>query len=86
MTAPQDKPSQTQVETASLSDCHGDMDKIQRYSTVSGDIGLQIFAERHVPAATIDPKAERRLVRKIDMFIIPFIVLHTSSPILIRLH
>jgi hypothetical protein len=71
--AAQDKPSQVQVEAVSRSDFHGKIKEIQKYSTVNGDIGLQIFADRHVPAATIDPKAERRLVRKIDMYIIPFI-------------
>ena len=73
MISAQDKPSQTQVEATSPSDSQGDMNEIQKYSTVNGDIGLQIFADRHVPAAAIDPKAERSLVRKIDMFIIPFI-------------
>jgi Major Facilitator Superfamily len=73
MAAAQEKHSQMQAEAVSPSDSHGDMDEIQKYSTVNGDIGLQIFANRHVPAAAIDPKAERRLVRKIDMFIIPFI-------------
>ncbi len=69
----QDKPSEAQVEVTLPSNSQGDMDEIQKYSTVNGDIGLQIFADRHVPAVAIDPKAEKRLVRKIDMFIIPFI-------------
>ena len=73
MAAAQDKPSQTQVEAASAFNSQGDMDEIQKYTTINGDIGLQIFADRHVPAAAIDPKAERRLIRKIDAFIIPFI-------------
>jgi hypothetical protein len=37
------------------------------------DIGLQIFADRYVPVVSIDPNPEKRLVRKIVIFIIPFI-------------
>jgi hypothetical protein len=73
MATVQDKPSQMQVEAASPSDSQDNMGEIQKYNTINGDIELRIFADRHVPAAAIDPKIERRLVRKIDMFIIPFI-------------
>jgi len=73
--AAQDKPSQSQVEVSSEISTHGGngMDEITKHSTVNDDVGLMIFADRHVPAAAIDPKTEARLVRKIDMFIIPFI-------------
>jgi hypothetical protein len=69
----QDKPSQVQVEAASDTSAKDGMDGISKHNTVNGDVGLKIFAGRHVPAAAIDPKAEARLVRKIDMHIIPFI-------------
>lgn len=38
-----------------------------------GDVALQLFSDVDDAAAAIDPRAERRLVRKIDMMIIPFI-------------
>jgi hypothetical protein len=38
-----------------------------------GDVGLHVFSNIHAVADDIDPHAEKRLVRKIDCFIIPLI-------------
>lgn len=38
-----------------------------------GDIGLAVFSKKDELVSAIDPIAARRLVRKIDMFVIPFI-------------
>ena len=81
MSITQDKPSQTQFETGNMNNVNGmdnsiddnDNPKYETDNPVDGDIGLQLFANHRVPPANLDPKAERRLVRKIDMFIIPFI-------------
>jgi hypothetical protein len=56
-----DKPSESQMENS------------QKFSTADGDVGLKIFDDFGALASPIDEKAERRLVRKLDMFIIPFI-------------
>jgi hypothetical protein len=72
MSTTQIKPSQTQLETMTIQN-DNEKDTDIDNSDVNGDIGLKLFADHKVPAAAIDPKVEQRLVRKIDMFIIPFI-------------
>lgn len=60
-----EKPITSQVETQ--------MEDNQKFSTANGDVGLKMFDDYGALASPIDEKAERRLVRKLDMFIIPFI-------------
>ncbi|GAM38105.1 hypothetical protein TCE0_033r08580 [Talaromyces pinophilus] len=38
-----------------------------------GDVGLAVFSGKEDLASAIDPVAERKLIRKIDMFVVPFI-------------
>lgn len=38
-----------------------------------GDVGLAVFSRKEDLASAIDSVAERKLIRKIDMFVIPFI-------------
>jgi hypothetical protein len=63
-----DKPTDSQVEAAS-----SQMEDAKKFPTANGDVGLKIFDDYGALASPIDEKAERRLVRKLDMFIIPFI-------------
>jgi hypothetical protein len=48
-------------------------DGMHKQTTTSGDIGLKLFNDYQALARDIDPQAERRLVRKIDCYVIPFI-------------
>lgn len=54
-----------------------DISRIETFQDDKGessrDIALRIFTNVHDVAADIDVEAERKLVRKIDMMIIPFI-------------
>jgi hypothetical protein len=63
-----DKPTHSQVEATS-----NQMEDPQKLDTAGGDIGLKMFDDYGALASPIDEKAEKRLVRKLDMFIIPFI-------------
>jgi len=63
-----DKPAQSQVEAAS-----SQMEDSRKHPISDGDIGLKMFDDFGALVSPIDQKAERRLVRKLDMFIIPFI-------------
>ena len=63
-----DKPTNSQVNAAS-----NQIGDAQKFPTANGDVGLKMFDDYGAPASPIDEKAERRLVRKLDMFIIPFI-------------
>lgn len=38
-----------------------------------GDVGLAVFSRKEDLASAIDPVAERKLIRKIDTFVVPFI-------------
>lgn len=38
-----------------------------------GDVGLAVFSRKEDLASAIDPVVERKLIRKIDMFVVPFI-------------
>jgi hypothetical protein len=67
-----DKPSTIQAKVVSTSS-KGGIAEAKNSPTADGDIGLKIFDDYQTLAAAIDPKAERRLVRKIDTYIIPFI-------------
>ncbi|RDW62394.1 MFS allantoate transporter [Coleophoma cylindrospora] len=67
-----DKPTGEHVE-GNIESSKEFMEEIAKHETVNGDIGMNMFEDFHDLAATIDPKAEARLVRKIDMYIIPFI-------------
>ncbi|KUJ11093.1 MFS allantoate transporter [Mollisia scopiformis] len=67
--AAQDKPTDAHVENTSRSD----LDDIQNLKNVDGDVALKMFDDYSALNSHIDPKAERRLVRKLDMYIIPFI-------------
>src|SRR3982074_1531055 len=68
----QEKPSHRNIEAA-CSSSHSVVDMAEKPAPAHHDVGLIVFQDGHVTGAGIDPKAERRLVRKIDMFIIPFI-------------
>jgi hypothetical protein len=68
----QEKPSHRNIEAACSSN-HSVVDMAEKPGPAHHDVGLVVFQDGHVTGAGIDPKAERRLVRKIDMFIIPFI-------------
>lgn len=43
------------------------------HEDLTGDVGLQMFNNINAVAEDIDPHAEKRLVRKIDWYIIPII-------------
>ncbi len=49
------------------------MEDAKKFSAADGDVGLKLFDDYDALAAPIDAKAEQRLIRKLDMFIIPFI-------------
>jgi hypothetical protein len=49
------------------------MEDAKEIPTTNRDTGLKMFDDCGALALPIDEKAERRLVRKLDMFIIPFI-------------
>jgi hypothetical protein len=38
-----------------------------------GDVGLAVFSRKEDLVSAIDPVAEKKLIRKIDMFVVPFI-------------
>ncbi|KAK6437707.1 hypothetical protein LTR95_006091 [Oleoguttula sp. CCFEE 5521] len=61
-----EKPNDTHVEMAELG-------KDVLAKNEGGDVAIKIFADIHDATEPIDPAAERRLVRKIDMMVIPFI-------------
>jgi len=63
-----DKPPDSHVKAAS-----SEIEDAQKFPTANGDVGLKMFDDYGALASPIDKKAERRLVRKLDMFIIPFI-------------
>jgi hypothetical protein len=63
-----DKPTDSQIEAAS-----SQMEDSKKHHIGDGDIGLKLFDDYGALASPIDKKAERRLVRKLDLFIIPFI-------------
>jgi hypothetical protein len=65
---PTEKPTDSQVKPAS-----SNMEDAKKFSVADGDVGLKLFDDYDALAAPIDAKAERRLIRKLDMFIIPFI-------------
>jgi len=65
---PTEKPTDSQVKPAS-----SHMEDAKKFPVVDGDVGLKLFDDYDALAAPIDAKAERRLIRKLDMFIIPFI-------------
>ena len=56
------KPENTHVEEA-----------LAGLDAEKGDVGLAVFSKKEELISAIDPIAERKLVRKIDMFVIPFI-------------
>lgn len=61
-----EKPNDTRV----------DMSEMQKGISVDHkerDIAMTVFSNIHDATEAIDPTAERRLVRKIDMMVIPFI-------------
>jgi hypothetical protein len=62
-----DKPTNSQVKAAS-----NQIGDTQKFPTANGDVGLKMFDDYGALASVIDEKAERRLVKKLDMFIIPF--------------
>jgi len=41
--------------------------------TNNDDVALKVFTDVHALADEIDPHAEKKLVRKIDFYVIPFI-------------
>jgi hypothetical protein len=49
------------------------LEKIVTGDTVNDDIAFRVFTNIHALADDIDPHAEKRLVRKIDFCVIPFI-------------
>jgi hypothetical protein len=61
-----DKPTNSQVKAAS-----NRMGDAQKFPTANGDVGSKMFDDYGALASVIDEKAERRFVRKLDMFIIP---------------
>lgn len=62
-----DKPTNSQVNAAS-----NQIGDAQKFPTANGDVDLKMFDDYGALASVIDEKAERRLVKKLDMFIIPF--------------
>jgi hypothetical protein len=63
-----DKPTNSRVKAAS-----SQMGDAQKFPNANGDVGLKMFDDDGALASVIDEKGERRLVRKLDTFIIPFI-------------
>jgi len=49
------------------------MEDAKKFPVADGDVGLKLFDDYDALVAPIDAKAEQRLIRKLDMFIIPFI-------------
>lgn len=49
------------------------LEKSVTVATADDDVALRIFTDVHALADEIDPHAEKRLVRKIDFYVIPFI-------------
>jgi hypothetical protein len=49
------------------------LEKTTTAGTANEDIAFRVFTNVHALADDIDPHAEKRLVRKIDFYVIPFI-------------
>lgn len=58
---------------AATSYAEGNIDAKGLHGSKHGDVALRIFDDENELAAAIDPAAERRVVRKIDMMVMPFI-------------
>jgi hypothetical protein len=50
-----------------------DNQTLEKFNTANDDIALKVFTNIHAIADEIDPHAEKRLLRKIDLYVIPFI-------------
>ena len=46
---------------------------LEKTDTADDDVAFKVFTNIHAIADEIDPHAEKRLVRKIDFYVIPFI-------------
>jgi hypothetical protein len=49
------------------------LEKTVTAATANDDVAFRVFTNIHALADEIDPHAEKRLVRKIDFYVIPFI-------------
>jgi hypothetical protein len=67
-----DKSTRMYVETTSRDGLVASQ-MLEKTDTPNEDVALRIFSNVHAIADDIDPHAEKRLVRKIDCFIMPFI-------------
>jgi hypothetical protein len=69
----QEKSSVVQMENGSSEGGDRALHRLEKPTTVNGDIGLNVFEDVATLGEDIDPQLEKMLVRKIDMFITPFI-------------
>ena len=69
------KHADTHIESSTpqgLNESH-QLENITTEGTTNDDVALKVFANLHAIADEIDPHAEKRLLRKIDVHVIPLI-------------
>lgn len=63
----------TEEPKATTSFTEGKMEGKRLHDSKHGDVALRIFDDENELVAAIDPAVERRVIRKIDMMVMPFI-------------